>query len=97
MHRISPRRPEEGQQDFDEPHAAFAIGRRLRLGEARQPGVLDAAEFAVDVGGRDIQVRERRDGAGYLLIQSSLRGRSRLRNAQFVWGILTGRLAVTEA
>jgi hypothetical protein len=44
-------------------HAALAVGRRLCLGEARQASVVDATEFAVDVGGLHIQVRERRDDA----------------------------------
>ena len=48
---------------IDEPHLALAVGRRLRLREARQSGVVDAAEFAVEIGGLHLQVRERRDGA----------------------------------
>jgi hypothetical protein len=35
----------------DELDAAFAVGRRLGLGEARQSCAINAAEFAVDVGG----------------------------------------------
>jgi hypothetical protein len=33
-------------------------------GEARRPGVVDAAEFAIEISVLDIQVRERCDGAG---------------------------------
>ena len=35
----------------DEPNLALAVGSRLRVREARQSGVVDAAEFAVEVGG----------------------------------------------
>jgi hypothetical protein len=31
-------------------HVALAIGRRLSMGEARQSGFVNAAEFAVNVG-----------------------------------------------
>ena len=48
---------------IDEMHAALAVGRRLGVGEARQSGFVDAAEFAVEIGGLHVQVRERRDGA----------------------------------
>ena len=54
---------QEIESVIDEMHAALAVGRRLRLREARQSGVVDAAEFAVDIGGLHVQVRERRDGA----------------------------------
>ena len=45
----------------DEPRAALAVGRGLRLGEARRPGVVNAAEFAVDIGGLHPHVGERRN------------------------------------
>ena len=48
---------------IDEVHAALAVGRRLGLREARQSGVVDAAEFAVEIGGLDVQARQRREGA----------------------------------
>ena len=48
---------------IDELHAALAVGRRLGMGEARQSGVIDAAEFAVEIGGLRLHIRERRDGA----------------------------------
>ncbi|HEY5205943.1 MAG TPA: hypothetical protein VIJ63_15255, partial [Roseiarcus sp.] len=32
------------------------------MGEARQSSVVDAAKFAVDIGGLHVEVRERRDG-----------------------------------
>ena len=47
---------------IDEMHAALAVGRRLGVGEARQSGFVNAAEFAIEVGGLHIQVRERRRG-----------------------------------
>jgi hypothetical protein len=56
-------RSQEIESVIDEPRGALAIGRRLRLGEARQTSVVDATEFAVDVGGLYVQVRECGDGA----------------------------------
>jgi hypothetical protein len=48
----------------DESRAALAVGRCLRLGEARQTGLVKAAELAVDVGGLlHPHIGERRDGA----------------------------------
>ena len=44
-------------------YAAFAISSRLRLRKARQSGVVDAAEFAINIGGLHVQVRKRRGGA----------------------------------
>ena len=44
---------------IDEPHAALAVCRRLGMGEARQSGVVDAAEFAVDIGGLHVHAGER--------------------------------------
>src|SRR5262249_27127556 len=49
---------------IDEPGTALAVGRRLRLREARQSGFVNAAQLAVDVGGLSVQVRKRREGAG---------------------------------
>ena len=43
----------------DEPNLALAVGRGLGVGEARQSGVVDAAELAVEIGGLHL---ERRDG-----------------------------------
>src|ERR1700684_1237099 len=43
----------------DEPHFAFAVGRRLSLGEARQSGVVHATKLAVQIGSFRVQVRER--------------------------------------
>ena len=54
---------QEIERVIDETHAALAVGRRLGVGEARQAGLVDAAEFAVDIGGLHVQIRERRDGA----------------------------------
>jgi len=42
---------------------ALAVRRRVRLGEARQPGVINAAEFAVDVSCVHPHIGERRDRA----------------------------------
>jgi hypothetical protein len=36
---------------IDEPHSALAVARSLGMGEARQSGVVNAAEFAVEIGG----------------------------------------------
>ena len=47
----------------DELHIAFAVGRRLSVRDSRQASLIDAAEFAVQIGGLDVQVRERCDGA----------------------------------
>jgi hypothetical protein len=47
----------------DEPHLAFAVGRRLDMGEARQAGLVDTAELAVEISGLYVQVPERRDDA----------------------------------
>jgi hypothetical protein len=33
------------------------------VGEGRQPSLVDAAEFAIQISGLDVQVRERCDGA----------------------------------
>ena len=44
-------------------HPALAVGRRLSLSKTRQPGIVDAAEFAVKIGGLHIQVRKRGDDA----------------------------------
>jgi hypothetical protein len=38
-------------------HAALAIRGSLRLGEARQSSVVDAAEFTIEIGGLNVQVR----------------------------------------
>ena len=48
---------------INEARIALAVGRRLRLGEAWQSGIVDAAKLAVDVGGLHVQVRECCDGA----------------------------------
>ena len=55
---------------IDQPHAALAVGRRLGVGEARQSGVVDAAEFAVDIGGLHVQIRERGDDARIFVASS---------------------------
>jgi len=54
---------QEIESVIDEQRGALAIGRRLRLGEARQTSVVDATEFAVGIGGLYVQVRECGDGA----------------------------------
>ena len=43
---------------IDDMNAALAIARRLSLGKARRSRIVDAAEFAVDIGGLHIQVRK---------------------------------------
>ena len=47
---------EEVEGVVDEPRAAFAVGCSLGAGEAGQFGVIDAAEFAVEIGGLHVQV-----------------------------------------
>src|SRR5580700_3582401 len=54
---------QEIESVIDEVHAAFAIGRRLPLGEAGQAGLVDTAEFAVDIGGFHPHIGQRRNGA----------------------------------
>ena len=54
---------QEIERVIDEVHATLAVGCGLGLGEARQSGVIDAAEFAVDIGGLYVHVGERRDCA----------------------------------
>ena len=44
----------------DELHVALAVGRRLRLREARQSRIVDAAELAVEIGGLHVQVAKAR-------------------------------------
>jgi hypothetical protein len=48
---------------IDEQHASLAIGGRLSIGEAGQASLIDAAKFAVEISGLDVQVRKRRRGA----------------------------------
>jgi hypothetical protein len=54
---------QEIESVIDEPHPALAVGRSLGMGEARQSGVVDAAEFAVEISGLHLQFRERGDDA----------------------------------
>ena len=54
---------QEIESVIDELHIAFAVGRRLGVGESRQPSLIHAAEFAIEVSGLDVQARERGDGA----------------------------------
>src|SRR3984957_18032977 len=51
-------RCKEIESVIDEPHFARAAGRRLRLREAWQSGVIDATKLAVDVGGLHVEVCE---------------------------------------
>ena len=44
-------------------HAALAVSRRLGVGKARQSGIVDAAQFPVEVGGFRLHIRERRECA----------------------------------
>ena len=52
-------RSQEIESVIDEPRSALAVRRGLGLGEARQPRFVNAAEFAVEIGGPHVQVRER--------------------------------------
>jgi hypothetical protein len=52
----------------DDPRIARAVGHSLGVGEARQSGVVKAAELAVDVGGLQRALRWRLD---ILAVQSS--------------------------
>jgi hypothetical protein len=71
---------------IDELHASLAIGGGLGIGKAWQASFVDAAELTVEIGGLDIQVRERRGGARILLVQSRpvlVRSCTRSRRAWF--------------
>jgi hypothetical protein len=48
---------------IDELNSPLAVSRRLCIGEARQASLINTTEFAIDVSGLDIQVRERCGGA----------------------------------
>ena len=52
-------RSQEIESVIDEPRSALVVRRGLGLGEARQPRFVNAAEFAVEIGGPHVQVRER--------------------------------------
>ena len=41
----------------------MAVGRRLGVGEGRQPSLIHAPEFPIDVSSLDVEVRERGNGA----------------------------------
>jgi hypothetical protein len=45
---------------INEPHIALAVGRRLGMGEARQAGVVNATEFAVEIGSLRLNIRKPR-------------------------------------
>jgi hypothetical protein len=49
---------QEIESVIDEPHFVLAVCGRLRLCEARQSGLVDAAELAIDIGGLHIHVRQ---------------------------------------
>ena len=57
---------QEIKRVVDQVHAAFAVRRRLRLRKTWQSSVINAAEFAVDVGGLHVEVRKRGDCARVL-------------------------------
>jgi hypothetical protein len=44
---------------IDELYIPFAVGGSLCVGESRQPSLIDAAEFAIDVSSLDIEISER--------------------------------------
>ena len=52
---------------IDEPHLAFTVGRRLGVSKSWQASLINAAEFAIEISGLDVQVRERCDGAWILV------------------------------
>src|ERR1700722_7490832 len=54
---------QEIESVIDELHIAFAVGRRLCVGESRQPSLIHAAEFPVEVSGPDVELQERCDSA----------------------------------
>lgn len=41
---------QEVEGAIDAPHFALALGR-LGMGETRQPGLIDVADFALEIGG----------------------------------------------
>jgi hypothetical protein len=62
---------QEIESVIDKMHAALAIRSRLGPRKARQSGVVDAAEFAINIGGLHVQVGERRGGDRIFGVQSS--------------------------
>jgi hypothetical protein len=48
---------------IDEMHAALAVRRCLRMRKARQSSIVDAAEFAVEIGRLHVYVGEHCGGA----------------------------------
>ena len=63
---------------IDEPHPARAVARRLRLREARQSVLADAAQFAVEIGGLHRQLREGGDDARIFVAPIEPRPRQQL-------------------
>jgi hypothetical protein len=54
---------QEIESIIDELHIAFAVRGSLGVSESRQPSLIDAAKFPVEISGIDVQVRECCDGA----------------------------------
>ena len=48
---------------IDELYIALAVGCRLGMGESRQPNLIDAAEFPIEVSALDVEVCKRCNGA----------------------------------
>ena len=60
---VPPVQVQEIEGVIDEARPSLAVGRGLGLGEARQSGLVDPAELAVDIGGLRRHVGERSYGA----------------------------------
>jgi hypothetical protein len=60
---VPPADMQEIEGVIDDVNAALAVGGRLSAGEARQSGIVDPAEFAVEIGALHVHIGERRDGA----------------------------------
>lgn len=61
---------QEIESVVDELHAALAIGRRLRQGNAWQSSFINAAQLAINVGVFTLRFASAATATGYLSVQS---------------------------
>jgi hypothetical protein len=64
---VPPADMQEIEGVIDQMHTAFAVGRRLDVGEARQSFVVDPTELTVQASGLHVHIRESPDGARILV------------------------------
>jgi hypothetical protein len=64
---------QEVEGAMDAPRFALAVGRRLGMGETRQPSLIDTGEFAVEIGGLRTESRRISSCACPLLIRAAMR------------------------